>query len=295
MGTFLTDHFETLFDRIKAGLDRRLGLPLLRRKFKRILGYDLNLENPVTLNEKIQWLKFNTTGNDYVRASDKLEMPHFVRELIGDEMCEGIFTEILLETHDPDTIDFEALPRSYVIKPSHGSGWLRIVTQADPPDADDLRRQCKSWLRRKYGHRQFEWPNLQIKPRIMVEELLDCPGQLGARDVKLHMLDGKIRRVMLMADRFGQIRSTRINQDWTAFRGQPDPPFEEVMGWADMQEIAIAIGQHFSYVRVDFLSTPTRFALNELTFFSESGLNPMSYENDIELGNQLVLPPSPPA
>jgi hypothetical protein len=132
LGTFLTDRFETVFDRIKAGLDRRLGLPLLRRKFKHILGYDLNLENPVTSNEKIQWLKFNTTGNDYVRASDKLDMPQFVRELIGDEMCEGIFTEILLETDDPNTFDFDALPSSYVIKPTHGSGCCGLSPKQIP-------------------------------------------------------------------------------------------------------------------------------------------------------------------
>lgn len=290
MSGFLVDHFETLFDRAKSGLDRRLGLPFLHRKFKRQMGYDLNLDDPKSYSEKLQWLKFNTSGEKFVRASDKLEMPTFVRELIGPELCEGLFTKIYYQTDDADTIDFAALPDSYVIKPTHGSGWLQIVTPDRPADPEKLRALCKSWLRRRYGYRQFEWPYTHIKPRIMVEELLDSHDQLGARDVKLHMFNGVIRRVRLFLDRFGAHKRSTVTADWAEDHGSGPPVFDEPAEWARMKEIANEIGKHFDCVRVDFLVTQDRFALNELTFWSNSGFNSGSGQQDFDLGSHLTLP-----
>ncbi|MCF2905267.1 hypothetical protein L0666_09720 [Octadecabacter sp. CECT 8868] len=285
------EFLETGFDRLKSGLDRRLGFPFLKAKFRKTCGYELNLENPQTWNEKIQWLKLNSSGEDLVRAADKLEMPILVEELMGADACDGLFAKIWQQSETADGIDYQALPTSYVIKPTHGSGWLRIVTSEHPADAADLQDQCARWLRRKYGHRQFEWPYLQIKPRIMVEELLPTPNALGADDVKIHMVNGKIGFVLLVKDRHGTLTRNYMTEDWTPFPSGAGDPVEKVYGWDKMRDVALELGQHFDCVRVDFLSTPTRYALNELTFFPDSGFNTAGGpEFDREAGKLLTLP-----
>ena len=290
MGHFPIEFVETFFDRLKSGLDRRLGFPMLHSKFRRTCGYELNLASPQTWNEKIQWLKFNSQGENLVRASDKLEMPILVKELIGEQMCDGIFAEILQQSDTADGIDYAALPDAYVIKPTHGSGWLRIVTPDHPADVSDLRDQCARWLRRTYGYRQFEWPYTQINPRIMVEELLPTPNALGADDVKIHMVNGKVGFVLLMQDRHGDQKRNYMTESWAPFPSGTAKPIEKVHGWEKMHEIALKIGQHFDCVRVDFLSTPTRFALNELTLFPSSGFNTAGGPDfDREAGKLLTL------
>ncbi len=288
---FPTEFFETGFDRLKSGLDRWLGFPMLRAKFRKKCGYELNLDAPETWNEKIQWLKFNTRGDIFVRAADKLEMPVLVKELIGDQLSEGLFANIHQQGYEVDDINFDALPEAYVIKPTHGSGWLRIVTPEHPAEIDDLRDQCARWLRRSFGYRQFEWPYLQIKPRIMVEELLPTPNALGADDVKIHMVNGKIGFVLLAKDRHGNLTRDYMKEDWTPFLSDKADALEKVFGWEKMRDVALAIGQNFDFVRVDFLSTPTRFALNELTFFPDSGFTTAGgQEFDRAAGKLLKLP-----
>lgn len=290
MGLLNIETIETTFDRIKAGLDRRLGFPFLKSKFKKTLGYELDLENPTTWNEKIQWRKFNTKGEKFVRASDKLEMPNLVRELLGDGMCEGLFADILAQSHSADGIDYASLPDKYVIKPTHGSGWLRIVTPDHPATPDALAKQCERWLRRSYGHRQFEWPYLEVTPRIMVEELLPTPNALGADDVKIHVLNGKIAFVLYVRDRHGALTRDYMTPDWTPFPHGDGPCVEKAYGWDRMRDVSEALGQHFDCVRVDFLSTPTQFALNELTFFPDSGFNTAGGpEFDRAAGQMLML------
>ena len=145
---------------------------------------------------------------------------------------------------------------------------------------------------RKYGHRQFEWPYLEIKPRIMVEELLPSPNALGADDVKIYMLNGEIGFVLLVRDRHGNLQRDYMTSDWTPFTDRTSTAIEEVHGWERMRDVALAVGQHFDCVRVDFLSTPTRFALNELTFFPSSGLNTVGGPEFDKLAGKLFVLPS---
>lgn len=289
MANILFDIVETFFDRAKSGLDLNLGLPLLRRKFRKELGYELNTQNPQTLNEKIQWMKFNTSGNIYVRAADKLEMPNLVRELIGKELCKGLFTAVLHNTANPDDISFETLPQTYVIKPTHGSGWVKLITHDHPVDYDALRDECKSWLRRRYGRRQHEWPYLKIKPQIMIEEMLESDDRMGANDIKLHVIHGKVERIKIFSNRFGEKKECTVSDDWLPIFENEKLIFPKPFGWEKMQLVATEIGKHFPHVRVDFLSTSTRFSLNELTFFPQSGFLNIPYDYDLELGKKIDI------
>ena len=44
---------------------------VIKMKFKKYLGYELDLENPKTFNEKIQWLKLYDRSDIHTVTADK--------------------------------------------------------------------------------------------------------------------------------------------------------------------------------------------------------------------------------
>jgi len=270
----LAERIERIFDQGKAAIDRYSNYALLKRKFKRSLGYPLDLEHPETFNEKVQWRKINVRNPVYIRASDKLGMPEYVRALIGPEHCNDLFTNVYAHTDNAATFDFDALPAQFMLKPTHGSGWIHPVRANDVRNNKELRKICKRWLSRRFGRRNHEWGYLGIKPRVLAEELLLTEGGHLASDVKIHVSDGEIRHAFCVIDRYGKDIHLHVTSDWEKIhKADPDPSQSPVFGWEKMKDIALRIGQNFDYVRVDFLSTETRFVLNELTFYPGSGLN----------------------
>ena len=94
----------------------------LKKKFQARLGYKLNLENPITFNEKIQWLKLHDRRQDYIKMVDKIEVKKYVSRIIGEKHIienYGIYSDF-------DSIDFNSLPNRFVLKCSHDSGGIVI-------------------------------------------------------------------------------------------------------------------------------------------------------------------------
>ena len=98
-----------------------LGTKLLyRRSFHR----GLDLKHPVTLNEKILWLKFHAYKDDpeVVRCADKFA----VRAYVEEQGCGEILNELYAVYDSPDQIAWESLPDSFVLKCNHGCGYNLI-------------------------------------------------------------------------------------------------------------------------------------------------------------------------
>lgn len=78
----------------------------LKIKYRLIMGKKLNLENPESFNEKIQWLKINDRKPIYTMLVDKYEVRKYVAEKIGDDYL----VPIIGVWRKFDDIDFEMLP-----------------------------------------------------------------------------------------------------------------------------------------------------------------------------------------
>ena len=95
-------------DKIKPTLSHE---EYIKRKFKIDLGYDLDLDNPKTFNEKMQWLKFYNQQAVFVTMASKHKVKKYISEKIGPEYiakefgCWNTF----------DEIDFSKLPNSFVL------------------------------------------------------------------------------------------------------------------------------------------------------------------------------------
>ena len=78
----------------------------------------LNLNNPKTFNEKLQWLKLNGRKPEYTIMADKYEVRQYVAEKIGEEYLipiVGVWDKF-------EDIDFDKIPNQFVLKPNHTSG-----------------------------------------------------------------------------------------------------------------------------------------------------------------------------
>lgn len=140
----------------------------LTRTFKRKMGYDLDIKNPITFNEKLQWLKLHDRKPEYTQMVDKYEAKKYVAEKIGKEYV--IPTLGVYDTFDE--IDFGKLPQQFVLKCTHDSGSIVICRDKNTFNKEEAKSILESKLKRNYYWSGREWPYKNVKPRIIAEKML---------------------------------------------------------------------------------------------------------------------------
>jgi hypothetical protein len=139
------------------------------RQHKRVHGEYPRILRPRTFNEKILRRKVFDRRAIFTTFADKYAVREYVAARVGPQ----ILPKIYYVTTDPASIPFNNLPQRFVVKPTHGSGWVRVVLDKDALDRQELIRTCNQWLGRSYYEflREHEYKN--IPRRIMVEEFID--------------------------------------------------------------------------------------------------------------------------
>ena len=269
-----------------------------KRKFRQTFGRPIDLKNPKTLNEKIQWLKLNERKEYHTRCADKLA----VREIWKQYGKEGLIP-LLYQTDDWRKMSREKLPDiPCVIKCNTGSGCYKIVRDKKKLNDKKLQKECRRWLvlgKYFYAWTQ-EWQYKNVKPCILVEQLLLDHSEHIPNDYKLHYINGELQFVYCSIDREGQnYRSIyspkweRIDMEWVNKRkhkgfGGKDIPCPET--FPRMQEIGQKIAQDFKYVRVDFYDVDGKLYYGEITLHHGSGYDTFEPEwYDTYYGSKLKL------
>jgi len=242
-------------------------------------GYKLNLKNPKTLNEKLQWKKFNDKKENYIVCSDKF----MVRDVISKEMGNNFLIPLLFETINPDNIPFDDLGENYIIKSNHGSGQNIIIKDKNSINKNITIKECKKWLKINYYHIGKEWQYKNIKPRIIIEKLLmDKNGEVPD-DYKFHCFNGKVEFIQVDTGRFSNHKRSFFNIDWKLLpftwcgtkNGNPSYLINNNISKPDLLKEMIGFAQklskNFNYVRVDLYSLDNKIYFGELTFTHGSG------------------------
>ncbi len=207
-------------------------------------------------------------------AADKYLVRDYVRERVGAH----ILPELYWVGTDPDAIPFDILPERFVVKPTHGSGWVEIVLDKGRLDRASLRQTCRRWLGQSYYAMTREWIYRDIAPRILVEELIDDGSGLAPNDYKLFVFAGRVAFVLVTMGRFAVRAHMLMDRDWhpvevrfvySSLRRQVAPPPH----LAQMIEAAEALGRGLDFVRADFYDTPARLLFGELTATPGCGLD----------------------
>lgn len=278
-------------------LGKNFDVKETKRKFKKIFGRNIDLNNPQTLNEKIQWLKLNVHDDFHTLAADKYRAREYWKQF-GEE---GLIP-LLYMTYDWKDIKPENLPdEPCIVKCNSGSGRYMIIRDKANVNYKKLRKQCHLWLRTNYYYTSQEWQYKNIKPCIIVEKLLlDKNGHIP-NDYKLHYINGELQFIYCSIDREGEnyrnIYSPewkRIDMEWVAPNshkgGLVGKEIPQPSSFERMKEIADEIAKNFKYVRVDFYDVDGKLYYGEITLHHGGGFDTFEpQEFDLIYGKKLIL------
>lgn len=285
-----------LFKAVFSGLNDEAYLRLLwRKKFHR----ELPINNPVTFNEKIQWMKLHYRIPVMPKIVDKATAKEYAASIIGEE-----YIIPTLGVWDKwEDIDFNDLPDQFVLKVTNGGGGRGVVVCKDKSKLDlaNARKKLEKEMNRNIYREFREWGYKNVKPRFIAEVLMsdDTPANAGGlTDYKFSCFGGKVHDVMLCLDRSTEVKYYFFDRDWNLLRlntrGKAAPEgftLPKPEGMDQMFEIAEKLCQGFPYVRTDLYYVGGKIYFGELTFFPCSGFDKdLLPETDLLFGSLLKLP-----
>lgn len=263
---------------------------IVKRRYKQSFGVEPNLENPQTLNEKLQWLKLNERHDYYPICADKYAMKKWVADLLGTEEYN---VPVIYHTSDWKEITFEHVTQfPCIVKPNHSSHDYIILRSAEKVNWKQLRRRCRFWLKRDYYTESQEWQYRDIPRQIIVEPLLETKEGKIPNDYKLNYLNGKLEFVYVSYDREGINARCVFDESWkvipfywgnsTQKEYVPCPvDIPRPASFEKMKEIGAKIAKFFKYVRVDFYDVDGKLYVGEITLHHGGGCDrfrPQEYD-----------------
>lgn len=264
--------------------------------YKYILGKKLDLENPKTFNEKLQWLKLHDRKDIYTTMVDKYEAKKYVADMIG----EGYIIPTLGVWNRFEDIDFDSLPDQFVLKCTHDSGGLVICRDKSKLDKKAAKKRIKRSLKKNFFLVGREWPYKNVRPRIIAEKLMTEAenSEKALVDYKFYCFGGKVDSVMLCMDReTGNPKFYFFDKQWNLKRynkrGKSAPKdftLPKPKNMDEMFEIAEVLSQNLPFVRVDLYNIQGKIYFGELTFFPDSGFDKNRLpETDLYFGSLVDL------
>ena len=267
---------------------------IIKEQFQNTLGYELNLENPRTFNEKLQWLKLYYHDPLMTQCADKFLVREYIKEKIGEE-----YLIPLLGVWDSvEDIDFDSLPHQFVLKVNWGSGQNIIVKDKSKLNIEETKNKLRYWMQPTSNHYyySYEWGYKNIKPKIMCEKYIEqMDGNL--LDYKVFCFNGKPKYIQIDFDRFIEHKRCicDMNCNKTNIKYVYDIPTTNIKINSDIlkniSELSKKLSTDFYYSRIDFYYINNYLIIGEITFIPEAGIGKFEpIEWDYKFGSLLELP-----
>ena len=265
----------------------------LKKKFHALLGYELDLDNPKTFNEKMQWLKLYDRKPEYVRMVDKYEAKKYVSDIIGEEYIIPTFSC----WNTVSEINWNKLPKQFVLKATHDSGGIVICKDKDSLDKNRSVKNLKKSLKRNYYLRHREWPYKDVPKKIIAEKYI-AEENKDLIDYKFMCFNGECKCIFTGSDRYSEdgLKVTFYDRDWNILPFERHYPARKVPEkkpekLKEMILLAEKLAKDIPFVRVDFYLVKNHIYFGEITFFPGSGFEEFTpFEWDKKLGEWLELP-----
>jgi len=262
-----------------------------------VTGNELDLENPKTFTEKLQWLKINDKNPLYPTLVDKISAKKWVAEKIG-----GTYIIPTLCVWDRiEDVDFSNLPDKFVLKCNHNSGNVIICQNRKSFDVDAAKRALEKSLNDRYYLKGREWPYKYVKPRVFAEIYMS-PSDIWEYkpliDYKFYCFNGVPMYVQVIKNRGYNETVDFYNMNWEKqpFTGvNPTAKMSDKVDTApstleNMKEVAAKLSMGFPFMRVDLYEINHKVYFGELTLYPSGGFGcfkPKEY--NLIIGNQLRL------
>lgn len=268
----------------------------LKVMYRLRMGYWMDLNNPVTFNEKLQWLKLNDHNPDYIKMVDKYEVKDYVANILGREYIIptlGVWDRV-------EDIEWDKLPNQFVLKCTHDSGGLVICKDKARLDIETAKKKLRKSLSTNYYNEGKEWPYKHVKRRIIAEQYIEPrPDVKDLPDYKFFCFNGEVKGLYVATDRQKEGEDLKMDFYDAEFNhlpmrqshGNANVPPKKPKNFEIMKRAAEQLSQGIHHVRVDFYEIEEGVLFGEMTFFSFSGM--LSFqpdEWDKRFGEMLTLP-----
>lgn len=260
--------------------------------YRVVLKEKLNLKDPKTFNEKLQWLKLYYYPNNslVVRCADKLK----VRQYIKEKGYEETLVPLIDEFDNEEDINWNNLPNEFVLKCNHGCAYNLICSDKSKFNIKKAKKQLNIWLNEDFGAFNIELHYSKIKPHKII-----CEKYLGEyiTDYKFFCFNGEPRFIYvsndLIHDRQAKIGFFNLDGSKMELRRDDYEDIESIkipVFFDNMLEMARELSKDFPFVRVDFFVANNRYYFAELTFTPSACMMPFNPKRyDIEWGNLLSI------
>ena len=246
----------------------------VKKFFKKKAGYELNLDNPQTFSEKMNWYKLNDRNPLMAKCADKVAVRDYIKEKgYGDMLNEiyGVYNKV-------SEINIDALPDKFVLKATHGSHMNVIVTDKSKVNWRQQKMLMKTWLKQDIYWPGREWVYKDLPRRIVAEKYLeDDSGEL--KDYKFFCFNGKVEYMEYDTGRFNGVHYRNFYDKNMRFQSFDDGCPNNILielpltkeQFENMKIVAENLAKPFSFLRVDFYFLENKTYFGELTFFDSGG------------------------
>lgn len=272
----------------------------LKVRFRLLMGTKLDLTNPQTFSEKIQWLKLYDRRPEYTAMVDKYAVKEYVSKIIGAEYI----IPTLGVWNKPEDIDWESLPNQFVLKTTQGGGSNGVVICKDKAlfncqeAIKKLKRNMSSdW---RVG---MEWPYKNVQRRIIAEKYMEQTTEHSdgneLTDYKFFCFDGEPKYCQVIRDRQTNETIDFYDMEWIhqEFVGLSHPvknginPVKKPNDLVNMINICRLLAKGMNFVRIDLYNINNKTYFGEITFYPNSGLGYFKPDEwNYTLGEMIQLP-----
>lgn len=266
------------------------------RRHIKLIAYakklDINLDNPKTYNDKLQWLKLHDRKPEYTTMVDKYAAKDYIASKIGSE---HIIPTLGVWKKFKD-IDFDSLPNQFVLKSTHDCGGLVICKDKSKLDKREAKEKIERCLKRNYFWNGREWPYKNVKPRIIAEKYMKDDKTDWLVDYKFFCFNGEPKFMYCSMDKADDPRTDFFDMDYNRLDMRMRDPNSEIPPpkpekFEEMKALAKILCKDIPHIRVDFYQVNNRVYAGELTFYHMGGFTKIYPEKWMDiLGDWIKLP-----
>lgn len=293
--------YKTLTDKkyrtkLFAGLgfyDRMDDEKYLKKLYTVNFGKELDLENPKTFNEKLQWLKLYDRKPEYTMMVDKYKVREYVAEKLGEEYL----IPLLGVWDDPEEIDFDKLPNQFVLKCNHNSGLgMCICKDKSKLDIKKVKSELRKGLKENFYLHGREWPYKEVPRKIICERYMVDESVYELKDYKIFCFNGEPKALFVATDRMTDTKFDFFDVEFNHLpftNGHPNAEKEIVkpQNLDEMLKAASILSKGIPQVRIDLYNVNGKILFGEMTFSHWSGMVPFEPNKwDERFGEWIVLP-----
>lgn len=273
----------------------------LKIKYYKENGTKLDLSQPKTFSEKLQWLKLYDRKPLYTTLVDKYAVKQYVGKIIGEEYI--IPTYGIWENFDD--IDFSTLPKQFVLKCTHDSGSIVICKDKESFDFYNAKRILCKAMKRNYYWSGREWPYKNVKPQIIAEKFMSNYSDNDLTDYKIFCFNGQAKYCQVIANRHSNETIDFYDEDWIKlpFIGltqytQKVQHSQSVQcaphNYRQMLHFASILSDNIPFARIDFYEIEGKLYFGEITFFPTGGTGHFEPDEwNYTIGDLIELPKQP--